>query len=415
MAADVAIRHAPDSPEEAAETLCTLVAGGDAVRFVGGETKRTWGAPPSREVAGVSTQSLDRVLEHNAGDMTAVLQAGIPLARAQETFAEAGQMLALDPPNPGGSATVGGVVACADSGPLRHRHGSARDLLLGVRVALPDGTLARAGGRVIKNVAGYDLAKLVYGSQGSLALIAEIVLRLHPLPETSATLVAGASVQQAVDAGQRLLAAPLEPVAIEWLGTGLGDTAGDNAGDRPGRLAVAFEGSPAGVAAQIADSAAILAEAGLDPAVVADRVDGTDGVWAEAAQVRRAGPGQSIALAGTLPGDLEAVAAGLATAARSAGAQADLAAHAALGLHSARLDGTPEAQARCLQQWRDAVLGLGGTLLLQDRPDEVDVALGRIGTDALGPPPSALPLMRAVKRRFDPQSRLAPGRFGEWW
>ena len=198
---------------------------------------------------------------------------------------------------------------------------------------------------------------------------------------------------------------------MEWLGTGLGD----GHGARTGRLAVAFEGSSAGVAAQIADSSAILAEAGLDPAEVADRVDGTDGVWADNAQVRRAGSGQSVALAGTLPGDLEAVAAALAAAARSAGARADLASHTALGLHSARLDGPAEAQARCLQQWRDAVLGLGGTLLLQNRPDEVDVALEQIGSDALGPPPSAQPLMRAVKRRFDPQSRLAPGRFGEWW
>jgi len=401
----------PGSVPEAARLL-RATSGSVLVR--GGGTKQGWaGRVPAPDLL-LQTSGLNGLLEHNPADMTAAVQAGIPLAELQRRLGEAGQWLALDPPSRTG-ATLGGLLATGESGPRRLRYGALRDLVIGVTLVLTDGTVAHAGGHVIKNVAGYDLAKLVYGSQGSLALIAEIVLRLHPLPETSATLVAGASVQQAVDAGQRLLAAPLEPVAIEWLGTGLGDTAGDNAGDRPGRLAVAFEGSPAGVAAQIADSAAILAEAGLDPAVVADRVDGTDGVWAEAAQVRRAGPGQSIALAGTLPGDLEAVAAGLATAARSAGAQADLAAHAALGLHSARLDGTPEAQARCLQQWRDAVLGLGGTLLLQDRPDEVDVALGRIGTDALGPPPSALPLMRAVKRRFDPQSRLAPGRFGEWW
>ena len=115
----------------------------------------------------------------------------MPLARAQEAFAEAGQMLALDPPNPGGSATVGGVVACGDSGPLRHRYGAARDLLLGMRVALADGTLARSGGRVIKNVAGYDLAKLFAGSFGTLGMIVEVVVRLHPLPAGRRTTVAG--------------------------------------------------------------------------------------------------------------------------------------------------------------------------------------------------------------------------------
>ena len=382
-----------------------------SVLLRGGGTKQAWaGRVPAPDLV-LETSGLNRLLEHNPADMTAAVQAGIPLAELQRRLGESGQWLALDPPTKDAGATVGGLLATGESGPRRLRYGALRDLVIGVTLVLTDGTVAHAGGHVIKNVAGYDLAKLVYGSQGSLALIAEVVLRLHPLPETSATLVAGATVPQAAAAGRRLLATPLEPAAIEWLGTGLGD----RNGDRTGRLAVAFEGSSAGVAAQIADSSAILAAVGLDPAEVADRVDGAEGVWAEAAQVRRAGSGQSVALAGTLPGDLEAVTAALATAAGAAGAQADLASHTALGLHSARLDGPADAQARCLRQWRDAVLGLGGTVLLQDRPDEVDAALEQMGTDALGPPPSALPLMRAVKRRFDPQSRLAPGRFGGWW
>src|SRR5947209_3923130 len=102
----------------------------------------------------LSTAGLCRIVEHNASDMTAVMEAGVPMADAQRAFAEAGQMLALDPPNPGGLATVGGVVATGDTGPLRHRYGAPRDLLVGIRVALSDGTLARAGGKVIKNVAG---------------------------------------------------------------------------------------------------------------------------------------------------------------------------------------------------------------------------------------------------------------------
>src|SRR5262249_54758451 len=154
-------------------------------------------------------------------------------------------------------ATLGGLLATGESGPRRLRYGALRDLVIGVTLVLTDGTVAHAGGHVIKNVAGYDLAKLVYGSQGALGLIGGIVLRLHPPPETSATLVAGATVREAVTAVQRLFAAPLEPVAIEWLGTGLGE--GDRDGERPGRLALAFEGSAAGVAAQIAAAGAILA------------------------------------------------------------------------------------------------------------------------------------------------------------
>src|SRR5439155_7373453 len=152
----------PASPDEAAELLRDCAAGGLRLRPRGGGTKLGWGRPVAEADVEVLTASLDRVVEHNAGDLTAVLQAGVPLAAAQQVFAAAGQMLAFDPPLGGPdsagepAATVGGVVATGDSGPLRHRYGAARDLLLGITVALSDGTLARAGGRVIKNVAGYD-------------------------------------------------------------------------------------------------------------------------------------------------------------------------------------------------------------------------------------------------------------------
>ena len=109
----------------------------------------------------------------------------MPLERLREEFADAGQMLALDPP--GDDATIGGIVATGDSGPLRHRYGGPRDLVLGVTVALPDGTVAQAGGKVIKNVAGYDLSKLMTGSFGTLGLIAQVALRLHPLPRETVT------------------------------------------------------------------------------------------------------------------------------------------------------------------------------------------------------------------------------------
>ena len=134
-------------------------------------------APP--DALELSTAGLDAIVEHNAGDLTAVLEAGVPLADAQATFAKAGQMLALDPPD--GGATVGGVVASGDTGPLRARYGGPRDLVVGMRVALSDGTLAKSGGKVIKNVAGYDIAKLFTGSFGTLGAIVEVSVRLHPL------------------------------------------------------------------------------------------------------------------------------------------------------------------------------------------------------------------------------------------
>jgi glycolate oxidase FAD binding subunit len=147
---------------------------------VGGGTK-PW--LPDRGEEPLETGGLNRILEHNVGDFTAVLEAGVRFSDAQEAFAEHGQMLAWDPPSDG--ATVGGIMATADSGPMRHRFGGVRDLVVGVTVVLSDGTVAKAGGKVIKNVAGYDLAKLFAGSFGTLGLIASLSVRLHPRQNTA--------------------------------------------------------------------------------------------------------------------------------------------------------------------------------------------------------------------------------------
>jgi glycolate oxidase FAD binding subunit len=167
----------PASVQEAAELLRGLER---PIRPVGGGTK-PW--LPDRGEEPFETGELNRILEHNVGDFTAVLEAGVRFSEAQDAFAEHGQMLAWDPPAEG--ATVGGIMATADSGPMRHRFGGVRDLVVGVTVVLSDGTVAKAGGKVIKNVAGYDLAKLFAGSFGTLGLIASLAVRLHPRQNTA--------------------------------------------------------------------------------------------------------------------------------------------------------------------------------------------------------------------------------------
>lgn len=171
----------PSSVQEAAAWLREMDR---PVRPVGGGTK-PWLV--SRGEEPLETGGLNRILEHNVGDFTAVIEAGVKFADAQRAFAEHGQRLAWDPPDPGG-ATIGGIVATADSGPLRHRYGGVRDLVVGISIVLSDGTVAKAGSKVIKNVAGYDLAKLFAGSFGTLGLIASVSVRLHPLPEKTATV-----------------------------------------------------------------------------------------------------------------------------------------------------------------------------------------------------------------------------------
>ena len=187
-------------------------AAGQAIRPVGGGTKLAWGGAPAGDVVDLETGSLDRIVEHNVGDFTAVLQAGVRVADAQAKFAAEGQMLALDPPlGADDGATVGGMVATGDSGPLRHRYGGVRDLIVGITVVLSDGTVAKAGGKVIKNVAGYDLAKLFTGSYGTLGLIAEVSVRLHPRPATTATVTAPLDdPDEAAPTVKTLAALPLE-------------------------------------------------------------------------------------------------------------------------------------------------------------------------------------------------------------
>jgi glycolate oxidase FAD binding subunit len=182
----------------------------------------------------ISTRRLDQVLEHEAGDLTAIVEAGIRVEDLNARLEGHGQMLALDPP---GNPTIGACIAANLSGPRRHRYGTARDLVIGATVVLADGTIASSGGKVVKNVAGYDLGKLFCGSEGRYGLIARVGLRLHPRPEVTRTLAV--PVSSAGDAAEKafaILGAPVAPSAVDVLW--------------PGWLAVLFEGGRRGVAEQ---------------------------------------------------------------------------------------------------------------------------------------------------------------------
>ena len=271
----------PETVEEAAALLADASRDGTRVSI-----ERAGGAIE------LSTRRLDRVLEHEAGDLTATVEAGIRLSQLGAALAEHGQMLALDPP---GDPTVGACIAGNLSGPRRHRYGTARDLVLGLTVVLPGGLTASSGGKVVKNVAGYDLGKLFCGSRGTLGLIARVSLRLHPRPRAEKTLVT--EVRSAADAERlagELRRSTLQPSALDLLW--------------PGRLALRFEGNDAAVAAQAAAATRLVGAR-----------NGGGAVWDEVAtrQARAGGrvsftPGE---LAGTLerlPEAIVRVAAGVA-------------------------------------------------------------------------------------------------------
>jgi len=180
----------------------------------------------------LTTDGLDRILEHEPGDLTCVVEAGIRLSVLQAALAGHEQRLALDPP---GDPTIGACLAANLSGPLRHRFGAPRDLVLGVTLVLPDGTVASSGGKVVKNVAGYDLGKLVCGSKGTLALIGRVSLRLHPLPAATTTILVETDDVPGVVAA--LVRSHLQPSALDVL--------------HPGVVALLVEGSPAAVEHQL--------------------------------------------------------------------------------------------------------------------------------------------------------------------
>jgi glycolate oxidase FAD binding subunit len=221
----------------------------------------------------VSTARLNRVLEHEAGDLTVTVEAGIRLSELNALLAERGQRLSLDPP---GDPTVGAVIAGDLFGPLAHRFGRARDLLLGVTVVLADGLVASSGGKVVKNVAGYDLGKLFSGSRGRLGLVARASFRLHPAPEWTETLAAetGGPGETQVRYGV-LLRSELQPSACDILW--------------PGRLALRLEGGSRTVEEQAARAASLIGARPADPSL-----------WAEADALQQAAPARRAFGAGEL-------------------------------------------------------------------------------------------------------------------
>lgn len=247
----------PSSLDEASAMLADAAAAGRRLRL--GEDLRL--------------DRMARILHHEAGDLTCTVEAGVRLSELRAAVAPHGQRLSLDPP---GDPTVGACVAANRSGPLRHRFGAPRDLVLGVTLVLGDGLVASSGGTVVKNVAGYDLGKLVCGSRGALALIARVSLRLHPTPAAAATLVVDTDQPGSVVAALR--SARVQPSALDVL--------------HPGRVAVLVEGSPTAVESQLAAARAVVGGEEADVET-----------WDEA----RRRQGSATGLVRFAPGDLEAV------------------------------------------------------------------------------------------------------------
>jgi glycolate oxidase FAD binding subunit len=381
---------APGSTDEAAAILRAAAQHDLAVVVRGAGTKQDWAAPPRRLDLVLDTRRLTGVVEHAAGDLVVVVRAGTTVEELAGKLAPAGQQLALDAPLPG--ATVGGTVAAGTSGPRRMLYGTVRDLLIGVTLVRPDGVVAHAGGKVVKNVAGYDLGKLVAGSYGTLGLITRCAFRLHPLPAATAFVrrhVDGPAEAARVVAA--VLGAQVVPTAVEV------DLPADGVpADGGSEVVVLLEGVPAGVAGRVTTTRALL---GGDPTVS----DSPPGWWsAYPWSTRDVGIKLTAALSrvGPLLAAVEAARHrhGVAVAVRGS---------AGTGVLYAGLSGTadPDGVARVVDDLRAAAHEAGGTAVVLTAPAAV-----RDRVDLWGPVPG-LDLMRRLKQQFDPDGRFAPGRF----
>ncbi len=378
-----ALVAAPTSAEEVAEVLRVADGNDLAVVARGAGTTLGWGTPPERLDVVLDMTAVTGVVDHAAGDLVVVVRAGTPMAELQSVVAEAGQQLALDSPYP--EATVGGTLAVSTSGPRRLLYGTARDLLIGVTFVRADGVVAKAGGRVVKNVAGYDFGKLLTGSYGTLGVITEAVFRLHPLP--AARRVVTATFGDAGAAGRAALAvlgSQVVPTAVEL--DGPRDTV---------RVTVLVEGVEAGVEAR---SDTLLALLGPGAAAHDDPPPGLG-----ALPFAAGGTGLKVTTSLTGVGPVLAAAHRLADEhgldVRAAGSAAGVL-HAGLAA-----DADPEAVAALVEGLRRAAAPYDGTVTVLTAPAAV-----RAAVDLWGPVPG-LDLMRRLKAELDPRRRLSPGRF----
>ena len=381
----------PSSAEEVAAALKRASDKRTSVVIRGAGTKIDWGRPAATIDVMLDMRRLNRVLAHEHGDLTATIEAGATLRDVNQALARHRQWLPLDPPLPDGT-TVGGLIAADLSGPLRATQGRVRDLLLGVRVVDGAGNVVAGGGRVVKNVAGYDIPKLHVGALGTLGVIVEATFKVRPRPEREeAVVVACRSIAVAAETALALLDDAVPPFWLELAGPGgLAEGPGDGA---------AVVAGVAGIAAEVADGRRRMLDAararGLHAVPVSDGAALRARLGGFAAE-----PAAAVLRAATLPTDVGACVYAFA----SAGAPVRCLAHVASGVVRVTVTRAVDVPA-LVARLRPRLEARGGSLVVERAPAAI-----KADVDPWGDPGPALALMRGVKAAFDPDRVLAPGR-----
>lgn len=377
------------------ESLSSVIAEANLNRSnimpCGSASKLCWGGLAKDVKLVVSTQRLDRLIEHAVGDLTVTVEAGIKLADLQNTLKQVNQFVPLDPAYPE-SATIGGILATADAGSWRHRYGGVRDLVLGLSFVRADGKIAKAGGRVVKNVAGYDLMKLFTGSYGTLGIISQVTLRAYPIPDDSITVAITGEDSAIATATKTLLASSLTPTAADLLspllvkrlelGEGMG-------------LLVRFQSIPESVKEQANSLSSIAQQLGLKVRI--DRHNDEAQIWQKLPEIMTL-PDSDAAVTSKV-GILPSAAVNLLKKIDCLGII-----HAGSGLGRLHLDG--EDSLNRIKQIRSIVQANRGFLTVLESPAALKEKI-----DPWGYTGNALEIMRKIKKQFDPENILNADRF----
>lgn len=389
---------APKDPDQLAGVLRICDESRAAVIPWGGGTAMHWGNPPKRADVVVGLEHFNRLVEHDDANLTATVEAGMRVAALQELLDTRRQFLAVDPPDPQRS-TIGGTVAANVNGPRRMAYGSVRDLVIGMKMVLASGEAIKGGGKVVKNVAGYDMCKLFVGSLGTLGIISQVTFKMTPVPETAGTLLARGTLAQGASLIDALFASTLTPAALTVIGRHVGAAAGLPPAEVS--VAVRAEGFQETVARHLRDAQAMAGQSGMAVGVL--EAGQHDHLW-ETVRDFSTAAGLSVLFRLTVPP--AAVMPVLADAHHlPEGNTLRVVAHAGAGtVWLGFTDSAPVAA------WFPRLVALaqqhhGHAVLAAAPPDEKRTA------DVWGPPPQAVGLMQELKRQFDPHGTLNPGRF----
>ena len=362
----------------------------------------------------LSTQKLDRIIEHEPADLVAIAEAGVSLRDLNQTLEANGQWLAIDPPDHADRdrSTIGGVVATGLGGAQQFGYGAPRRHVIGMKIVLADGSLIKVGGRVVKNVAGYDLCKLFTGSYGTLGVIVEVNFKLRPVPFETRTILAAGKREDLIESARRVIDARLFPVAVELLSPGLAIHA-ECAQESEYVLLVKFAGSMNAVTQQTADAIAVMDE--KNHGVRAQLASDDAAIWRSLASLPLRSAEDLVWRVGLKPADVRTFLTKLdALDKTNSGANPSGSMwHAGLGDGRIRVvdsfQQTEDKTVARLDALRAEAQSLGSALIIENARTEVKNRIDSWGTSA-----SSLSLMQRIKQQLDPAGMLSPGRFSRY-